>query len=277
VADGKGVLRGRLTLVEVLKAAPDQPVETIMEEAAAVRVDTDQEEVAQVISRYDLLAVPVVDLHGRIVGIVTVDDVVDILTEEATEDAQLQGAMQPLENPYFLTGFWEMTRKRGLWLLVLFLGELFTGNALRHFQGVLEHTLNLVFFIPLIMSSGGNSGSQSASLITRSLAVGEVRVRDIMRVAGREVGTGLALGVVLGGVGYLRAMLWRSSVHVCLTVAFTLVGVVAAGSVVGAVLPIFFKRIGLDPAITSSPFIASLVDVTGIFIYLTVAKMVLGL
>lgn len=277
VVDDRGNLRGRLPLVEVLKAAPDASVEEVMTEAVAVRVDTDQEQVAQAISKYDLLAVPVVDPRGRIVGIVTVDDVVDVLTEEATEDAQLQGAIQPLEDPYFHTGFWEMARKRGVWLMVLFLGELFTGTALRHFNSVLEHTLNLVFFIPLIISSGGNSGSQSASLITRALAVGEVSVRDALRIAGRELGMGFALGCALGAIGYFRAMLWHSTAAICLTVALTLVGVVTAGSLVGAMLPLFFKRIGLDPAITSSPFIASLVDVTGIVLYLTIARIILGL
>ncbi len=277
IVDRNGNLRGRLPLVDLLKAEPSTRLEGILQEAVAVRVDTDQEQVAQIISKYDLLAVPVVDARGRIVGIVTVDDVVDILTEEATEDAQRQGAIQPLEDPYFHTGFWEMARKRGVWLLVLFIGELFTGTALRHFNSVLEHTLNLVFFIPLIISSGGNSGSQSASLITRALAVGEVSVRDALRIAGREIGMGFALGLLLGAVGFLRALLWKSSFAICATVSLTLIGVVTAGSLVGAMLPLFFKRVGLDPAITSSPFIASLVDVTGIVLYLTIAKAILSI
>lgn len=277
VVDEKGTLRGRVPLVEVLKAEADASIDSLTQEAEAVRVDTDQESVAQVISKYDLVAVPVVDLHGRIVGIVTVDDVVDILTEEATEDAQRQGAMQPLENSYFQTGFWEMVRKRGVWLLVLFLAELFTASALEHFDHVLKHALTLVFFIPLIVSSGGNSGSQSASLITRALAVGEVSVRDVLRIAGREMGMGVALGLALGIVGYVRVLVAGDSPLVCATVALTLVGVVAIGAMVGAMLPLLFKRIGLDPAITSSPFVASIVDVTGIVLYLSIARLIMGI
>lgn len=276
VVDGSGVLRGRVSLMDVIKAEPADSITQIMEtDVPAVRVDTDQEQVAQIISKYDLLAVPVVDFRSRIVGIVTVDDVVDVLEEEATEDAQKLGAVQPLENPYLQTGFVEMAWKRAIWLLLFFLAEMITGAVLDQKSAILEHAISLVFFVPLILSSGGNSGAQSATLITRALAVGEVRLQDAFRIAGRELGMGFTLGLVVGIMGYARAILTHNGGAIALTVAITLVGVVTAGSLVGGLLPLLFKRIGLDPALSSSPFVASVVDVTGIVLYLTVAETIL--
>ncbi|MEK6606994.1 MAG: magnesium transporter [Myxococcota bacterium] len=236
----------------------------------------DQEEVATLISKYDLLAMPVVDVQRRLLGIVTVDDVVDVVVEEATEDVQRLGGVSPIEEGYFQAGFWSLVRKRGLWLLVIFVGELLTGTVLRRFEDEFRGTLSLVFFIPLILSSGGNSGSQSATLVTRGLAVGDVRLADFARIFGREVVMGLTLGAFLGAVGFVRAMMWHTGAGVSAVVGMTLAGVVMAGSIVGALLPLGFKRLGVDPAFASSPFVASLVDVVGIVLYVLIAKAVLG-
>jgi magnesium transporter len=188
---------------------------------------------------------------------------------------QKQGAVQPLEQPYFQAGFWNVARKRVGWLVFLFVGEMFTGTAMRHYEETLAAMLTLTVFIPLIISSGGNSGSQSATLITRALAVGDVEVADVWRILRRELGQGLVLGLGLGVLGWARAMLWGTGAGVAIVVALTLVAVVVVGAVVGAMLPLMFKRVNVDPAIASSPFVASLVDVTGLVAYFSIARHVL--
>jgi magnesium transporter len=208
---------------------------------------------------------------------VTVDDVIDAIVEEQTEDVQKLGAVQPLEEPYFQAGFWSIAPKRGGWLILLFNQEMFTGTALRHYESTLVSAVALTFFIPLIISSGGNSGSQSATLITRALAVGDVEMRDAMRVFARELGQGLVLGAFLGAIGFCRPLMWGNGTDVAWVVAITLLSVVITGTVVGAMLPLAFTRLGFDPAIASSPFVASLVDVAGIIIYFNVAIQLLGL
>jgi magnesium transporter len=187
------------------------------------------------------------------------------------------GAVQPLEQPYFQAGFWDVVRKRAVWLVVLFLGELFTATAMDGYQDALQQALVLTIFIPLIISSGGNSGSQSATLITRALAVGELEMRDVLRVLARESGQGLVLGAILGGLGLARAAIGGVGSEIAIVVASTLLLVVITGTVVGAMLPLFLRRVGVDPAIASSPFVASLVDVTGLLIYFNVARAVLDL
>jgi magnesium transporter len=228
--------------------------------------------VARVTSKYDLVAVPVVEKDGRILGVVTVDDVIDAMVEEQTEDVQKLGAIEPLEDPYFQTTFWTLARKRGGWLILLFIEEMFTGTALRHYSTLLEGTVALMFFVPLIISSGGNSGSQSATLITRGLAVGDVALRDVWRVLSREIGQGIALGAFLGAIGFVRALMWGNGNDVALVVGVTLTAVVLTGTIVGAMLPLIFTKVGFDPAIASSPFVASFVDVAGIIIYFTAAQ-----
>jgi magnesium transporter len=241
-----------------------------------VSATADREEVARLTSKYDLVAVPVIDDGGRIIGVITVDDVIDAIMEEQTEDVQKLGGMEALDQPYFAASFWSVLRKRGGWLVLLFVEEMFTGTALRHYSSMLEAATALMFFMPLIISSGGNSGSQSATLITRGLAVGDVRLRDSFRVLGRELGQGLALGAFLGTIGLVRAITWGNGTDMAYVVAITLLAVVLTGTVVGAMLPLLLTRLGFDPAIASSPFVASFVDVAGIVIYFTVAQRILG-
>jgi len=269
-------LLGVVTLTELVRAAPSKRLEEIMNrDLITIPVATDQEEAARAFEHYDFLAMPVVDDDRRLLGIITYDDILDVVEEESTEDVHRMGAVEPLSDPYLKVGFWSLARKRGLWLSVLFLGEMFTTSAMGHYEAVLNPALGLIFFIPLILSSGGNSGSQSASLITRALALGEVGFGDVIRVFRREIGMGLVLGGFLGGVGFLRAFFWDVPVGVPLVVALALVSVVTIGTLLGSLLPLLFQRIGLDPAVTSTPFVASLVDVMGIILYFEIARRLL--
>lgn len=274
-------LLGVISLRDLILADPGQMLADVMTEKV-VRVGPldDQEKVAGLIARYDLHAIPVVDAHEGMLGVVTVDDIVDVVIEEATEDAQLMGGVVPLEDSYFATGLVELAWKRGAWLVVLFLGQLLTATVLERNQRVLQTMVELVLFIPLIMSSGGNAGSQSSSLIIRALAIGEVGPADWLRVVGREVIIGLFLGVGLAALGFVRAMLTagpNASVGLALTVSVSIVGVVTLASMVGSLLPLGIKRLGLDPAVSSTPFIASVTDVFGLVVYLFAARLILGL
>lgn len=283
VTDRNGRLVGVVSLRELLAADPLLRLADIMyEQVVSVTPDVDQEEVARLISRYDILALPVVDDEEKLLGIVTVDDIIDVLVAESTEDVQKMGAVTPLDEPYFVAGFWSLMRKRVVWLIVLFLGELLTATALQHYELTFHTLFWLVVFIPLIISTGGNSGSQSATLVIRALATGEVQTRQIFRVFLREFGMGMALGVILGTIGLLRAVLYPGNADpepfkTALVVGLTIVAVVLNGCVIGATLPILLKKLGLDPALMSAPFIASLVDVAGIIIYFTIARAVLGI
>jgi magnesium transporter len=245
----------------------------------------DQEAVAARIAKYNLLAIPVLEKDGQVVGFVTVDDVIDVMIQEGTEDALRMGAVEPgaLDEPYIATPFWSLIRKRGGWLIVLFLSEMLTATAMGRFEGEIARAVVLALFVPLIISSGGNSGSQAASLIIRALAVGELRLGDWWRVMRREFLAGLVLGGTLGFVGFLRISLWSlvSPIYgphwflVAVTIWLSLIGVVLWGTLSGSLLPMLLKRAGLDPAVSSAPFVATLVDVTGIVIYFTVAAVVL--
>jgi magnesium transporter len=245
---------------------------------------TDREDVGRLISKYNLLALPVVDEGGHMLGIVTVDDVIDAIVREQTEDVQKFGGVEALEEPYMEIGFLPMIRKRAGWLCALFLGEMLTATAMGYFEGEISQAVVLALFIPLIISSGGNSGSQATSLIIRAMALRELRLRDWWRVAVRELPSGLVLGGILGVIGILRILLWQhlgwydyGEHHnlVALTVGGALVGVVAFGSLAGSMLPFILRRLGFDPASASAPFVATLVDVTGLVIYFTVAMLVL--
>ncbi len=274
--DPSGLLVGVVSLRDLVIAPAEKTIREIMEpHVIAVPATADQEEVARLVAKYDLFALPVLDEQRRIVGIITIDDVVDVVEEEATEDVQRLGAVEPLEGGYFATGFWEFVRKRAGWLVVLFLGELFTASAMRHYEDSFRAVAALVIFIPLIISSGGNAGSQSASLMIRSLALGDVRPRDFGRVIVRELVIGLTLGIGLCVFGIARVLLWDQtrSVAFAVTVAAAIVGVVTLGAVVGSGFPLILKRLGLDPAVSSTPFIASLVDVLGLILYFEIAKI----
>jgi magnesium transporter len=244
----------------------------------------DREEVARLISKYNLLAVPVVDEANRVLGIVTVDDVIDAIVREQTEDVQKFGGLEALDVPYTEISFGRMIRKRGGWLCALFLGEMLTATAMGHFEGEIARAVVLSLFIPLIISSGGNSGSQATSLIIRALALREITLGDWWRVAVRELPTGLALGTILGVIGVIRIVLWQQigwynyGAHwslVAVTVGVALAGVVTFGSLAGSMLPFVLKRLGFDPASASAPFVATLVDVTGLVIYFSVAYLIL--
>jgi magnesium transporter len=245
---------------------------------------TDREDVARLVSRYDLLAVPVVDEKDRVLGIVTVDDIIDAIVEENTEDVQKLGGMEALDAPYMEIGFLGMIQKRAGWLCVLFLSEMLTATAMQHFQDELQKAIVLTLFIPLIMSSGGNFGSQATSLIVRAIALREMRLRDWWRVALRELPTGVTLGAILGLIGIVRITLWQKLglfdygehwILIACTVGAALVGIVTFGSLVGSTLPFILKQIGFDPASASAPFVATLVDVSGLVIYFSIALVFL--
>jgi magnesium transporter len=274
------------SLRELLVVEPGTPMEHVgaTRNVLTVRPHTDREEAARIISKYNLLAVPVVDRDRKILGIVTVDDVIDALVREAAEDVQKFGGVEAFDEPYIEMSFTAMIKKRAGWLCVLFLSEMLTATAMQHFEGELAQAVVLTLFIPLIMSSGGNSGSQATSLIIRALAVRELSVSDWWRVAVRELPSGLVLGAILGVIGVIRITVWQK-LHlynygehwtlVALTVGAALVGVVTFGSLAGSMLPFALKRLGFDPASASAPFVATLVDVTGLVIYFTVAYSIL--
>jgi magnesium transporter len=243
----------------------------------------DQEAVSRLFAQHDLSAIPVVDTEGRMKGIVTVDDIVDVVQEEATEDAQKFGGMEALDAPYLQIGMLRMIKKRAGWLAALFLGEMLTATAMAYFEDEIARAVVLAMFVPLIISSGGNSGSQASTLVIRAMALGEIRLRDWWRVIRREVITGMALGAILGSIGFLRIVLWQALTPtygqhyllVAATVLFSLMGVVLFGTFAGSLLPFVLRRLKLDPASASAPFVATLVDVTGLVIYFTVASLIL--
>ncbi|TPK81546.1 magnesium transporter [Mesorhizobium sp. B2-4-13] len=272
-------------LRRLITGEPDDPILSVAPDRLPVTVTplTDREHLAQTISKYDLLAVPVVD-NGKILGIVTIDDIIDTMIEETTEDVHRFGGMEALDEPYMKMSFLAMIKKRGGWLCALFISEMLTANAMQSYEGELEKAIVLTLFIPLIMSSGGNSGSQVTSLVIRALALREIGLRDWWRVALRELPTGLVLGAMLGVVGVCRIALWQYmgfydyGPHwplIAATVGAALVGIVTFGSLSGSMLPFALKRIGFDPASASAPFVATLVDVTGLVIYFSVALVIL--
>jgi magnesium transporter len=282
--DARGRLQGVLSLRELLAAPEGSKVSDVAwQEVQTVPVTADRAQVARVTREYDLVAVPVVDDNGVIQGVVTVDDVIDALVEEHTEDVQRFGGMEALDMPYTQIGFFQMIGKRAPWLAALFLSEMLTTTAMGHFQGELEKAVVLALFVPLIISSGGNSGSQATSLIIRSLALGEIKLRDWWKIVLRELPSGLMLGAILGLLGIARILLWQNLglanyPHpnlLALTVGFALVGVVTFGSLAGSMLPFILQRLGFDPASASAPFVATLVDVTGLSIYFYVALLIL--
>ncbi len=291
--DDKGRLVGVISLRELLAAAAGAKIGDIAwTEVQSVRSGSDREEVATMIANYDLVAVPVVSESGHMLGVITVDDVIDAIQEEQTEDVQKFGGLEALDEPYMQIGLFAMIKKRAGWLSVLLISEMLTTTAMQHFDIELQKVAMLALFVPLVMSSGGNSGSQATSLVTRAMALREIELRDWWRVAFRELPAGLSLGAILGVIGVIRISLWqylRTSYPsfpvgynygphwplIATTVGLSLIGIVTFGSLAGSMLPFVLRRLGFDPASASAPFVATLVDVTGLSIYFLVALIVL--
>jgi magnesium transporter len=285
VINPHGHLLGVVSMRDLFKAQPEARVEHIMQtELVTVPEEMDQEDISLLFADHDLLAIPVVDAENRMKGIVTVDDIVDVVQEEATEDIHKYGGMAALEEPYLDMRVGQMIKKRVGWLAVLFIGELMTASVMRYFEEDIARAVVLAFFVPLIISTGGNSGSQASTLVIRAMALGEVRLRDWWLVAKREALSGLGLGLVLGVLGVARILAWNAAfgmygeaaLPLALTVGVTLLGVVLWGALAGAMLPFLLQRMGFDPASASAPFVATLVDVSGLLLYFGAAAVILS-
>lgn len=285
VVDEKEHLLDVARLRNVVIADPRTPVTDLLEgQVHPLRASDDQETAIAAFKKYDMTMLPVVDSQGVLVGVLTVDDVLDLVEKETTEDIQKMGGMEALDAPYLKISLLQMIKKRAGWLSVLFISEMFTATAMGYFEGEIERAAVLALFLPLILSSGGNSGSQATSLIIRAMAVRDVTLGDWLKVLKRELVTGLSLGLVLATIVLLRIFLWPNReklytshyILVAGTVALSVVGVVLWGSVVGSMLPFVLRKLGFDPAASSAPFVATLVDVTGIVLYFNVAFMILS-
>ena len=284
VVDALGKLVDEVRIREILLAPLEAKVKDLRNDVLiSLTATDDQESAVSAFRKYDRTVLPVVDGHGGLVGIVTVDDILDVVEEEATEDIQKLGGMEQLDEPYMDISLARLVKKRATWLVVLFVGEMLTATAMGHFQDDISKAVILAVFVPLIISSGGNSGSQAATLIIRAMAIGEVGLRDWWKVMRREIFSGLVLGLILAVIGILRIVVWSvfSDVYgphwllLAMTVGISLIGVVLWGTLSGSMLPFLLKRLGLDPATSSAPFVATLVDVTGLIIYFAVAGVVL--
>jgi len=285
IVDEKGKLIDDLRLRTLILSDTDQKVSSVMDNHfVSLSAYDDQEKGVRLMQDYDRVALPVTDSAGTLIGIVTVDDILDVLEEETTEDIHKLGGLEAIDTPYLSTPFPLLVKKRARWLVFLFLGEMLTATAMGYFQTEIARAVVLALFIPLIISSGGNSGSQAATLIIRAMAVGEITLHDWWRVMRREIFSGLSLGAILGVIGFLRIFIWQQLFHlygvhwvlVGTTVTFTLLGVVMWGTLSGSMLPFILRRFGLDPATSSAPFVATLVDVTGLVIYFSIAALLLS-
>ena len=284
VVDDGGVLAGVLSLRTLILARAETSLAEVMETVViSANVHEDQEEVAHRLRTYNLTAIPVVETDGKLVGIVTVDDVLDVFEEEETEDIQKAAAIETLDEPYLKTAFGQMVKKRSVWLAALFIGETLTATAMAYFEKEISRAVVLALFVPLIISSGGNSGSQASTLVIRAMALGEVALSDWWRIIRREFMIGMVIGAILGTIGFCRIIIWQLLIPtygthyllVAFTVFISLIGVVTFGTFGGSLLPFVLRRLGLDPASASAPFVATLVDVTGIVIYFSVASIIL--
>jgi magnesium transporter len=285
VVDAKGVLVDEVTVKSLLLASLDEEVASLMNyKFEALSVQSDQEQAVELFKKYDRTTLPVVDAYGVLLGIVTVDDILDVQEEEVTEDIQKLGGSEALEDAYIKTPVATLIRKRASWLILLFVGEMLTTSAMASFEGEIQRAVVLAIFVPLIISSGGNSGSQASTLVIRALAVGEITTRDWFQIMRRELITGWALGSILGVVGFLRIVVGAqfSDMYgphwflLAVTVLFSLMGVVTLGSLAGSMLPLALKRLKLDPATSSAPFVATLVDVVGLILYFSIAALLLS-
>ena len=284
VVDAGGHLIDDIRVRRLLLSPLDRPVSALLDGNYTWLAPThDREKALGYFKQFDRVALPVVNEDRKLIGIVTVDDMLDVAEAEATEDIQKLGGTEALDEPYTTIALSRMVKKRASWLVVLFLGEMLTATAMGYFEGELEKAIVLSLFIPLVISSGGNAGSQAATLVIRALALGEFRLRDWWKIMRRELAAGTALGLILGGIGFLRIAVWSmfSTVYgehwmlVALTVGLALVGIVLWGSLMGSMLPLVLKRLGFDPATSSAPFVATLVDVTGLIIYFSVAFFIM--
>jgi magnesium transporter len=276
VTDTRGILVGVVSLKELIFSSPDTRLGNIVtEDVVCVPAEMEQEEAAIILSRYDLIALPVINHERRLVGIITVDDVFDVIQEEATEDFQKLGGSQPLEDTYFKTSSLQLFNKRIIWLLVLFIGGAYTSNVLSHYQNAVNQVVALSFFIPLLIGTGGNTGSQIVSTLVRALGVGEVAFKDVFRVIKKELLTGVLLGVCLGIVAYIRALLLYVELNIGYVVSLSALAIVLWSSLVSAFLPLLLHRLKIDPAVVSGPLISTLVDGTGLMIYFTIAQFIL--
>jgi magnesium transporter len=285
IVDDHNKLIDDLRIREILLAPLHTHVADVMDNKfVSLSATDDKKKAVEVFRKYDRIALPVVDSNGRLAGIVTLDDVIDVAEEEATREIQRFGGLEALDDPYMSTSLPSMVRKRATWLVILFVGEMLTATAMGFFEKQIERAVVLALFVPLIISSGGNSGSQAATLIIRALALGEVRLGDWWRVMRRELIAGLSLGLILASIGFVRIAAWNAVSNlygphwflVALTVSLSLIGVVLWGTMTGSMLPFLLRWMGFDPATSSAPFVATLVDVTGLIIYFTVAIMLLS-
>jgi magnesium transporter len=266
-----------VNLRQLVVADPSTPLSEIMDsEVMSVPAGTDQEQCAQVMARYDLLALPVVDADNILLGVITVDDVMDVLEDEATEDIQRLGGAEPLDRSYLDTSVFTITRKRIGWLLLLFFTATLTGSVMRLFQEELQAVVALAIFIPLLIGTGGNAGSQTTAIVIRSLATGDVDLDDALRVWWHEVRVGLLLGIGMAAFAYVRAVTWESDAELALTVSASIMGIVLWATGVGSLLPLLAARLRIDPTVVSGPVMSTLVDATGLFIYFTIARLILG-
>lgn len=284
VTDSKGYLIDDIRVRQFLLAPLDKKVSDLMDhQYVSLNAKDDQETAIDLFKQSDRVALPVTDFDGLLLGIITFDDVMDVMEEEDTEDIQMLGGTEALDEPYLKVSFREMISKRAGWLVILFLGEMLTATAMGYFENEIKRAVILATFIPLIISSGGNTGSQAATLIIRAMALEEVTIANWWHVIKREFLSGLVLGFILGIIGFMRIAVWTLFTDIYgphwmligFTVSFTLVGVVLWGTLSGSMLPLILKRVGVDPAVSSAPFIATLVDVTGLIIYFSIAFLVL--
>ena len=278
VVDAQGRLCGEVSLRRLIIAEATTPVADLMDpEVMSVPAGADQEECARLMQRYDLLALPVVDADQRLLGVVTIDDVVDVLVDEATEDIQRMGGAQPLGRSYLETGVLGVVRKRIGWLMLLFVTESLTGTVLRHFENELATVVALTFFVPLLIGTGGNAGSQTTSTIIRALAVGDIDLSDALRSLWHELRIGILLGLGMAVIAYVRAGTWGSDPALSLTVALAIFTIVVWANGLGSILPLLATALHIDPTVVSGPVMSTLVDATGLFIYFTMARVIMGL
>lgn len=276
VVDREDKLIGVTPLRTLVISPTDATIESVMSrEVVAVPVTADQEELAEIVARYDYYAIPIVDGDGRLVGVVTVDDVLDILADEATEDIQRLGGSEPLDQPYFAASLTQVFRKRIGWLLLLFIAATLTGTVTRYFKEELDTVITLAFFIPLVIGTGGNAGSQTVATIIRAITLDEVRLSNLWQAWRREVSTGFLLGIVMGIVGFARAIFWETGIEVAMVVTLTLPIVVIWATTVATLVPILADRLKIDPTVISGPMITTIVDATGLLIYFMLARVLL--